>query len=260
MNDTIWQIIQNQPIAEGIFEMLLHTDDFSHWTNFQPGQFVHVRVPNAPQLLLRRPLSVHETNPKHCAIVLQYAVVGAGTQALSQLGEGEVLTAVGPIGRGFPVDPSARRIWLLGGGIGVAPLYTLIQAMPKAEYTAFLGYRDGEHVYGLTQWERAADVRLYTDDGSQGICGFAMDGLMKAMETERPDVMYACGPTPMLRALAQSQDRLPVPCYVSMEERMACGIGACLVCTCRTQTPEGVKNKRVCVDGPVFDLKEVDFA
>lgn len=241
--------------------MQLHTDDFSQWKHFQPGQFIHIRVPNAAQLLLRRPISVHEIDRNNQAIVLQYAVVGQGTQGLAALGEGDYLHAIGPIGNGFPIDRAAKRIWLLGGGIGIAPLYTLVQTMPQAEYIAFLGCRDSEHVYDMERWENVANVRLYTDDGSQGTCGFAIDGLMDALKTQAaPDTIYACGPTPMLRALAKNRDDLPAPCYVSMEERMACGIGACLVCTCRTQTSDGIKNKRVCIDGPVFDLKEVDFS
>lgn len=261
MQDLTFCVIENTLIAQDIFEMRLHCACEQLYQTFQPGQFMHIRVPNAPQLLLRRPISIHVCDAQAFALTLQYAVVGSGTQALSQLRTGEMLRAIAPVGRGFPLMAKSKNIWLVGGGIGTAPLYALTQAAERARLTAFLGFRDAAHVFGIDRWREKVDVHLYTDDGSAGQAGFVVDGMAKYLEKECPDVVYACGPTPMLRALSKS---LPdeIACYVSLEERMGCGIGACLTCNCRIADagkPEGFSHRRVCVDGPVFALREVMF-
>lgn len=258
IKDTYWRIEYNQKISDVIYEMKLTTDDFSLWIDFSPGQFVHIRIPNAPQLLLRRPISVHMILPDEQAIVLQYAVVGEGTSALSNLQSGQNLFALGPIGRGFPIE-NKKNIWLFGGGIGIAPLFTAIQKMPDTNFTAFLGWRCKDAVYALDRWEDYATVHAYTDDGSFANAGFAIEGMMSQLNEQKPDAVFACGPTPMLRALGQSWPA-DIPCYVSLEERMACGIGACLVCNCAIKTETGIAHRRVCVDGPVFPLQEVIFS
>lgn len=258
MKDTLWRIEYNQKISASVFEMKLRTDDFSAWADFTPGQFVHIRIPNASQLLLRRPISVHLVLPQEKAIIIQYAVVGEGTRSLSFAEKGEELVALGPIGRGFPTERKAK-IWLLGGGMGIAPLFAATQQIPESTFTAFLGWRSQEEVYAYERWEAAASVHPFTDNGSWGKQGFALDGMLAMLEKERPNLLFACGPTPMFHALKQ---RWPsdIPCYVSLEERMACGLGACLVCSCKTKAESVWVNRRVCVDGPVFRLQEVDFS
>lgn len=262
--DTQWRVVYNQCIATDIYEMRLKTNDFTLWQDFMPGQFIHIRLPNAPELLLRRPISVHciENNQ----IILQYAVVGTGTKALAKLKPEDELRAIGPIGQGFPVD-SFKNVWLLGGGIGIAPLFTATQAMPTTKFRAFLGWRSQNTVYALERWHKHADVSPFTDDGSYGQKGFAIQGLVEALQTvepsERPEAIFVCGPTPLLRTLSMAwqEQKITIPCYVSLEERMACGIGACLVCNCRILDEQGATHhRRVCVDGPVFPLKEVDFS
>lgn len=258
IKDTSWCIEYNQKISDVIYEMKLKTRDFSQWLDFSPGQFVHIRIPNAPQLLLRRPISVHMILPSEQAIVLQYAVIGEGTRALSCLQMGESLLALGPIGQGFPIE-NRKNIWLLGGGIGIAPLFTAIQKMPNTTFTAFLGWKCKNAVYALERWEDNATVHVYTDDGSFANAGFAIEGMMQQLNNEKPDAVFACGPMPMLRKLGQVWPS-NIPCHVSLEERMACGIGACLVCNCAIKTETGIANRRVCVDGPVFPLQEVVFS
>lgn len=263
MKDYLWRVLENRAIAQDIYEIKLGCDDKQVFADFMPGQFLHLRAPNAKQLLLRRPISIHICDQEQGSFTLQYAVVGQGTEALSQLKAGDELLGIASVGKGFPLQnaegESYQKIWLLGGGIGIAPLYSIVQALPNAEFDAFLGWRDLEHVYSIARWRADTKLHIYTDDGSMGEKGFAIDGLCDALKREKPDVIYACGPTPMLKNLS-AKIAGKVPCFVSLEERMGCGMGACLVCNCKINQAEGSSYKRVCVDGPVFALEEVDFS
>ncbi len=258
--ESIWRAQSNEQIAEDVFEIRLHSEDATPFSAVQPGQFMHLRVANAPQLLLRRPISLHDWDAAAQTVTLQYAVVGEGTKALAAIKTGDLLPALAPIGRGFPLEPSFKKVWLLGGALGTAPLFPIAKALSDAEIHAYLGWKTAAQATVLDRWRAATQLRLYTDDGTVGEKGFALDGVLHALASgERPDVIYACGPEAMYRAMAA---RLPedIPCYVSLETRMACGIGACLVCNCKVNTPAGEAHQRVCVDGPVFPLREVVFS
>lgn len=255
--DHTFLINSNDRIAKETVELKLTCmQEFA--TKIMPGQFLHIRVPNAKQLTLRRPISIHAYDEQKRTITLQYAIKGEGTAMLSRARVGEQLSAL-ISGNGF-AKPNGENVFLLGGGIGIAPLYALMQAYPNHSYTLFLGWRNCAYVFSEAEFKAKGEVNAFTDDGTYGAQGFALDGMLSRIaQGVVPNVIYACGPMPMLKAL-QSGIRDSIACFVSLEERMGCGFGACLTCNCGINTPNGVKYKRVCVDGPVFKLGEVVFA
>lgn len=260
MKDYKLTLVENKQVAQDIYKLTLSGLDKQFFDEFAPGQFAHADVPNAPHLLLRRPISIHSVDQSKGTMTLCCTVVGEGTQRLCSAHTGETIRTVAPIGEGYPMEESFKNIFLLGGGMGVAPLLAAPQQYPKLKYTAFLGWRDCAHVYAIDSFlQEVSAVEAFTDDGSAFEKGFALDGLLKRIESgEKPDVIFACGPLPMLRML---QRKLPadVPCFVSLEERMGCGVGGCLTCTCKIKIGNNMKHQRVCIDGPVFALSEVLF-
>ena len=163
---------------------------------------------------------------------------------------------LGPLGRGFEAE-GEKTIYFIGGGVGVAPVRCAMDAFATKESRAFFGYRTKNHVYGLDSLPCEADV--VTDDGSMGEKALVTAPLLRAIEQKRPELMMACGPTPMLRAVQQIALERDIPCLLSLEEHMGCGIGACLGCTCKVKVKDGEEYKRVCMDGPVFTAREVCF-
>lgn len=248
------QVIANTQIALGIYELQLAAQgDIS----VAPGQFVHIQIPGDDARILRRPISVSRCRGN--ALILAYQVVGEGTRHLSQVLPGAVLDILGVLGNGFSVDARVKKAALLGGGIGAAPLVELAAANAQVSFDIFLGYRSAAHVYYADTFAGLGRTFLHTDDGSAGRQGYAVEGLIGALEREEYDAIYACGPTAMLRSLQSAISGRGIPCYVSLEERMGCGVGACLVCTCKIGQGENWRHQRVCADGPVFDIAEVDF-
>lgn len=260
MYELTLRVLQNETIAASTWRMTLRCEDDRFFDAFEPGSFLNIRIPNAPHLLLRRPISVHAVDRARKEIELLYFVCGQGTAVLAQTAPQTMINATGPLGHGFDVG-DAQNIWLIAGGLGCAPLYTVMQAAADRAYTCFFGFPDASQVFDLARYEKRGALQLFTDDGSMGTPGYALDGLIRALAHETPDLILACGPTNLLRAMKQ---KLPpdLPCQVSLESRMGCGTGACLVCNCQiaASTPEGWTYKRVCADGPVFPLKEVLFA
>jgi dihydroorotate dehydrogenase electron transfer subunit len=225
--------------------------------SFVPGQFVHVQVPNRPDLLLRRPFSIHAYDEKRRELTLVYQVKGKGTRAFADCSPGDVLSVLGPLGRGFPVKTDIKRGIVVGGGIGCAPLLSLPVLMPHVVFDAALGFRNAACIFQKSLFENACNRVIWTtDDGSFGRKGFAADALKDLLE-QPCDAVFACGPKPMLQNLQAFMKGLSIPCYASLEERMGCGIGACVTCTVVVIESCTLQHKRVCKDGPVFDLSEV---
>ena len=163
-----------------------------------------------------------------------------------------------PIGRGYYVTGNDQTIFLAGGGVGIAPLLSVTQRWPDKRYEAYLGYRGRDYVYSLSEFEQACErVAVTSDDGTIGQKGFVTDALGKRLEALRPDLVLACGPPPMLRALKKVLSPLGIPAQVSMEQRMGCGFGACAVCVCGIEKDGQREYKKTCIEGPVFDLYEV---
>lgn len=252
-------------LSAGVYSLVLRV---SFAGEVKAGQFVSVFL-NDPSRLLPRPISVCEADPVAATIRLVYRVTGkkAGTAALARLSAGDAVWVLGPLGNGFPLDMAkGKRMLLLGGGIGVPPMLACCEAFAQlpeekrpASVTVAAGYRSLSDAYLLDELERYAEVLAATDDGTLGVHGNAVD----AVRNVSADMIFACGPKPMLRAVKSFAAERNITCFVSMEERMACGVGVCLGCVIPTVGVDAhsrVKNARVCADGPVFDAREVDLS
>lgn len=245
-------VLSNRPLAEGIYSMELEVPQ-KIAEAFQPGQFAHVKIPGAGELLLRRPISIHYM--ENGTMALAYHVVGKGTKLLSRVKRGEILDVLAPLGNGFSVA-GKKKIWLIGGGIGIAPLLSLRSLAPETEFCAFLGYRNKGCVYRVKEFEGFnRRVFVATDDGSYGEHCLVTDMLRRELERERPDTILACGPTPMFRSLKKIQQETGVQIQASLEQRMGCGTGGCAVCVCKVAG----NYKKTCLEGPVFPLEEVEL-
>lgn len=219
----------------------------------RPGQFVHVRVNAGYDPLLRRPLSIADADPGRDTVTLIYRIAGHGTALLAERRAGESLDCLGPLGNGFGLD--AARPLLVGGGIGLAPLVYLARALCPRPVELLMGGRSREELFWRDIFAGVCrNTHITTDDGSAGRRGFTVDLLPELLAAGDYDRIYACGPRPMLEGVARLAHRHGVPCEVSLEDHMACGVGACLSCTCAGA--DG-RRRKVCADGPVFRAEEV---
>ena len=248
-------IVAREEMGDAIY-LVLEAGDMVRTSYAGPGQFVHVKCGEG--LLLRRPISVcscQEDVPNDF-IAIAFEVRGDGTRWLAQRKVGDTLDVMGLLGNGFSIKPKGRYL-LVGGGIGIPPMRGCAQ-YTQGRSTAILGGRSADKVILQNCFQdECAKVLVATDDGSLGYHGF-VDALVRQelSEDKNYDAVLACGPKPMLRNVAKVAEEFGVPCQVSMEERMGCGVGACLVCAC--DMADGSR-KHVCKDGPVFDSKEVDW-
>ena len=250
-----YRVVSNVKIAKDTLWMKI---EFGAEKAVLPGQFLHIRVPGRADLILRRPISINDYDRKTGIIDLIYQVKGEGTKALAEVSCGQVLDILGPLGNGFHPGKE-KKIWLIGGGLGVAPLKYLPKYYSELEFEAILGFRDLECVYQIAEFQQLCkSVVVMTEDGSIGEKGFVTTALEKKMRGESlPDAIYLCGPMPMVRAVKKSLAGNPIKALVSMEQRMGCGMGACEVCTCGIRKDGAIEQQRVCLEGPVFDLWEV---
>lgn len=245
-------IIRKEEISSGIFDIWIRTNRIAETA--KAGQFTALYCKDGSRLL-PRPISICEIDRQENAIRLVYRVVGKGTEEFSHMKEGMEIDLMGPLGNGFPLRDKAALI--IGGGIGIPPMLELAKQLDVPKQ-AVLGFRDELFLY--EDFKKYAPVYVATEDGSSGTKGNVLDAVLE--NGLKADVIYACGPLPMLRALKNYAAENGLECYVSLEERMACGIGACLGCVCRskeTDSHTNVKNKRICKEGPVFAAEEVDF-
>lgn len=226
----------------------------------QPGQFVTLQISRQIQPLLRRPISIHDVDKQKGWVLLYYHVVGTGTDLLSHLAVGESISLLGPLGHGFDLTAAKGRAYVVGGGIGQAPLRYLTRLLIEQgqEVIAVMGARDKDGLQGTNFYtDNHIPLMLATEDGSLGSTGFVTTHLQN-LAAENVSVLYACGPKPMLRAVKNLAAAQNIPCQVSLEEKMACGIGVCLGCTCKSTDPTAPYPK-VCTHGPVFWAEEVDL-
>jgi dihydroorotate dehydrogenase electron transfer subunit len=235
----------------------------------QPGQFIHV-LPQSAELMLRRPFSIMAVNRSEGSVTIVFRVIGEGTSILSRESAGRILDIIGPLGNGFPMRTDRPAV-LVGGGVGIPPLVFLAESLiggglssrPEDEKSirVFLGARDLPTLVCLDDF-RKIGIRpaIATEDGSEGVPGTVTDALNAGHSFRKKTVVYACGPIPMLAAVAKwSKDR-DFECWVSMENKLGCGIGACLGCSIPIRDSEGnVHYERVCCDGPAFDASHVAF-
>lgn len=245
-------VLEQRILAEGVYSMWLSTSIAKEAVS---GQFVSLYCEEHSRLL-PRPISICEIDKERSAIRLVYRLAGEGTKEFSALQTDDEVKVLGPLGNGFPLE--GEHPIVIGGGIGVPPMLELAKSL-SAKATIVLGYRD-EQLFLKEQFEDYGQLEIATDNGAVGVHGTVVDVLEQKQITG--DVIYACGPKPMLAAVKRYAMEHEIKCYVSMEERMACGIGACLGCVCQTKEEDAhshVHNTRVCKDGPVFLAEEVEL-
>ena len=248
----ICTVIRQKEIGDGIFSMWIQTENIGK--EAKPGQFVSLYSKDGSKLL-PRPISLCEIDKEQGRLRIVYRVVGAGTKEFSAYQAGDDIEIMGPLGNGFPLKE--KKAFLIGGGIGIPPMLELAKNL-NCEKQMVLGYRDV--LFLNEEFEQYGKVYVATEDGSAGTKGNVIDAI-KANALDA-DVIYACGPTPMLRALKAYAAENGIECWLSLEEKMACGIGACLACVCKSKEVDGhshVHNKRICKDGPVFAAEEVEL-
>lgn len=263
---TIGSVSGNDEIRAGYVLMTLRLP--RSFPEPQPGQFVMIRIAGLQDPFLSRPLSIFafSRGRSHCFVRLLYRVAGKGTQILAGLIPGSQVEISGPLGKGYTVDPARENRVLIAGGIGVAPLSLLAQHLCKLSgrganpTVVYLGAKTADEVVGLDSLHKYCNsIRVCTDDGSLGeksLVTRAFQGDLKKYDPARTAI-YACGPKPMLKSLAGIL-KARYFCQVSLEERMACGVGACMGCAVAVRDENGDKDyRRVCADGPVFELKDV---
>lgn len=223
-----------------------------------PGQFVHLRTVQGLDPLLRRPISIFLGDPAAGLLYLWYRVVGRGTRLFASLIPGDAVDIIGPLGRGFG-EISGHKAALVGGGMGIAPLIFLGHVLKETnQISAFFGGRSASHLPPPALFPKLEGF-LATEDGSAGYQGFVTDLLSQWLEEEKPDIIYACGPYGMLAQVNKLALQHDLPLQVSLETTMACGLGACLGCTCEKAVDEDGSWFKVCQDGPVFWAREVKW-
>ena len=245
-------IIRQEEIADDIYSIWLHTDRIA--SAAKAGQFINLYC-NDGSRILPRPISICEIDREDQAIRLVYRAAGKGTIEFSSMHTGGILRVIGPLGNGFP--QKAKKALIIGGGIGIPPMLQLAKEL-DCEKQIVLGFR--EEAFLLEEFEALGRIHVATEEGDFGVRGNVLDAI-RANRLEA-EIIYACGPAPMLRALKEYAAEQKIECWISMEERMACGIGACLACVCKSthkDTHSNVNNKRVCAEGPVFRAEEVEF-
>ena len=249
-------VVSQEQIAEGIYSLWLETEKIAK--EAKAGQFISMYTRDGSKLL-PRPISICQIYRGKGHVRVVYRVTGkdTGTEQFSKLLEGDTIEILGPLGNGFPTERK-EKAFLIGGGIGIPPMLELAREL-ECEKQIIAGYRD--ELFLTEDLKLNGTLYIATEDGSAGTKGNVMD-VIQEHELEA-DVIYACGPTPMLRAIKAYALEKGIPCYLSLEERMACGVGACLACVCQakeTDSHSNVKNKRVCKDGPVFLAAEVELS
>lgn len=246
-------IMGRRQLSPGVYKYLLSSPGIARTA--AAGQFVQV---TAPGFFLRRPISICRIDPQAGTLVLVMEVRGQGTAAIAGLGSEDSLDLIGPLGHGFVLKDAASHALCVGGGIGVPPLCQAA-AHHGANAAVVAGFRSASAVILADEVENlGASFAVATDDGTAGHHGLVTDLVKKHLEENKTDVIYACGPMPMLKAVAALAKEKGVECQVSLEERMACGMGACLGCACALYDEKGEQHYgHVCKDGPVFPAERV---
>ena len=253
------EIIKTEKIIEGIYKFSIKAPEIA--TIAKAGQFLEIQVSTTGEVFLRRPISIYNIDKQNGILEFIFQVKGKGTEILSTKKEGDIINVLGPLGNGPFTIKNSGKVAIIGGGIGTYPLYELAKELKgKTNTTMYMGFRNKELVTLEKEFEEVTDkLVITTDDGSYKQKGFALEVLKEDCRNEKPDMIYACGPLPMLKAVQEFANSENIRCEMSLEERMGCGIGACVGCNVRivTENPDEVKYNYVCQHGPVFDSKKV---
>lgn len=259
----IAKVVSQECIGTGVYSMVIKTEAAKEAV---AGQFVSVYCKGKDKLL-PRPISICQINKDEGTLRIVYRVVGGGTEEMSTYKSGDDIALIGPLGNGF-MQREGKKAILIGGGIGIPPMVGLAETLnemakknglnPKEYVQVVAGYRD--ELFLTEELENSGNLHIATEDGSVGTKGTVIDAINE--QAVAGDVIYACGPTPMLKAIKEYALEKDIECQISLEERMACGIGACLACVCKSKDKDhhtNVNNKRICKDGPVFLAQEVEL-
>lgn len=243
---------ENKIIAENIYSLTLTLPEE---VDIKGGQFLNLSTGN-PANLLKRPFGVVKSEGRDVTVC--YQVKGDGTRRLSETAEGAKLGVLLPLGNGFDIPENAKNVIVIGGGVGVFPLISVIRQYKDKNFYSYIGFRNSGAVCLIDELENSKKLTVVTDDGSYGSKGNAVSAYLADRENVKADLIIACGPPVMLKVLKSrlKEEGITTPCLVSLEERMGCGIGACLVCVCKKSDGN---NARVCKDGPVFNIDEVQL-
>ncbi len=250
-------ITENRHLCTDHYLLTLEEGELAKTT--RPGQFINLKINNREELLLRRPFSVAKMSSEQSCVEIVYRIIGKGTEAMKGLRPGDVVDLIGPLGQGFHLPEQPATCLLIGGGVGLAPLWGLADQLSRSKnkLIALLGFRSSNYLFGIDVFkEYNAETIVATDDGSYGLKGLASEHVGKVLS--RPiDYVYVCGPPLMLRAVVPMIRKAGLKGEVSVEEKMGCGYGVCLSCVVNVMKNGEIEKQRVCTEGPVFDIKDM---
>lgn len=250
------KLLSKKRLTEKIFDFTVYATEIAPIAKC--GQFANIL---AEGKFLRRPISICKIDKEQNTLRFVFEVRGEGTKIISEKNEGDMLDIFAPLGNGFTLFEKDKKAVIIGGGIGVPPMLEVASYYGEGSDT-FLGFRSKENVILEDDFVKTGtNLKIATDDGSYGYNGYVTGVLEERLKNGQADVIYACGPMPMLKLISQIAEKYNVDCQVSLEERMGCGMGACLVCACKikAKTETGYTYKHVCKYGPVFDSREVEW-
>lgn len=253
MVETSATLLKKRELAPGVFELTLRCE---HFETPRPGQFLNLSA--GAGFSLKRPLGVIGADEGERTVTCAFRTCGKGTETFAAWEPGQRTELTFPLGNGFAFPDGAKEIAVVGGGVGVFPLLSLF-GKKDVRFTSFLGYADAARAFYLEDFRKhSVETFVATDDGSLGEKGFVTELLARELEKRSFDLVLACGPKGMFVAL-KGVLKGRIPCQASTEERMGCGVGACLVCACKVKEGGEIRKKRVCKDGPVFDLESLEL-
>jgi len=252
----IEKIHSNIMLANNIYKMTIESEHVSQ--NARPGQFINVKCCEGINALLRRPISICNVDREKGTFDIIFQIKGIGTELLAKKQKGDLVDIIAPLGKEFDISTEYKNIAVVGGGIGIFPLLFLLNEKESVKKSAFLGFRSKDFIVLENEFKKSSNgLFISTDDGSFGYKGLITDLLEKDIVENNYDLIYTCGPMPMIKKVVEIANKNNIKCQVSLEQRMGCGIGACLVCACKTKLGDEWEYSHVCKDGPVFWSSEV---
>lgn len=257
------KIVSIEQLKQDIYKFSVEAKEIVE--NAKPGHFIEIRVSDSIEPLLRRPISIYNLNREAGILEFIFQVKGKGTEILAKRKIGEELDILGPIGYGTFEIKDYKNVAIIGGGIGTFPLYELAKELKQdttSNVNIYLGFRSKDYIVLEEEFKQVSDkLIITTDDGTYGIQGFAINELKKDIEQGNIDKIFACGPLPMLKAVQALSLEKNIPCEISLEEKMACGLGVCLGCAVKTAASpkDAPEYWHVCKAGPVFNAKDVEI-
>ncbi|MGI6049578.1 MAG: dihydroorotate dehydrogenase electron transfer subunit [Acetivibrionales bacterium] len=256
--DTIYEIVKADRLNDDTYVFTIKSETIAK--KARAGQIVHIKCGEETTAFLRRPFSICSVDKEEGTVDIAFQIRGKGTKLLSEFAEGNTIDVMGPLGQGFSLYPKHKKIIVVGGGIGIFPLLQLLKDHPAEHKRAILGFRSKDRVILEDSFKNSCDeLIITTDDGSIGRKCFVTDALKEEIEKDPPDMVFFCGPTIMMKVGVGILKDYDIPCQVSLEQRMGCGIGACLTCVCKEKKDEDWDYVQVCKRGPVFDGNDIIF-